>query len=444
MRRRNPGTTQELIIPVSLVCNTTDELLFSNIEHNSRLDKEWLRLDEAHGRIAILCGSGPSIADHLDEIRQHKRNGGVIFALNGCAKFLYDNDIMPDYQVIVDAREQTADLIGPANEHLFASQVDPKCFERVPNARLWHLQIVDIEEHFPEYEDGYVLIGGATSVGVTATCLAYAMGYRSMHCYGYDSSHKEYSGHAFDQPMNAEDPLTVVNFNGKYYVCSYTMKSQAEKFQETARALKDHGCAIEVHGYGLLPDIYNTPAIPDQDKYLAMWNIPEYRVYSPGENAVELFMSVVQPKGSIGDFGCGTGRGGYGISRYPECDVSLIDFAENCRDDEVKHLPFHQRDLTQPIGLEFNYGYCCDVMEHIPLEDVQTVIKNIMDCCDNGCFFQISTVEDKMGVLIGQQLHLTVQPHQWWKEVFTSMGYEVLYEQDHGDAAVFYVRSHNV
>ena len=219
------------------------------------------------------------------------------------------------------------------------------------------------------------------------------------------------------------------------------MKSQAEKFQQTARALKEAGCEIEVHGYGLLPDIYNTPPIPDQDKYLAMWDIPEYRAYSPGENAVDLFLEVVKPSGMVGDFGCGTGRGGLGISQKSDCSVYLIDFAENCRDEEAKFLPFYQRDLSKSIGLVFDYGYCCDVMEHIPTEDVETVIKNIMECCQKGAFFQISTVDDKMGVLIGQHLHLTVKPPEWWRETFARLGYSASYEQDQGDSVVFYVQS---
>lgn len=442
MRRRNPDTTQELIIPVQLVCNTTDEILFRNIEHNSRLDKEWMQLADEHDGVAILCGSGPSLSDTLEDIREHQRRGRTIFALNGAAKFLHDNGIYPDYQVIVDAREQTADLVGPALEHLFASQVDPKCFDKAPGAKLWHLEIGNIEEHFPPYEGSYVLIGGATSVGITSTCLAYAMGYRKLHCYGYDSSHKEFEGHAFDQPMNAEDPLTEVEFLGKKYVCSYTMKNQAEKFMGTAQALKDMGVSIEVHGYGLLPDLYNTPEIPEQDKYQAMWDIPGYRAYSPGENAAEVFLEWVEG-GTVGDFGCGTGRGGLAISKNDKFTVSLIDFADNCRDEDTKHLPFYKRDLTdvKGLGLNFDHGYCCDVMEHIQPENVDLVINNIMECCKSDAFFQISTVDDKMGILIGQKLHLTVKPFEWWRNTFTSLGYEVLHELDHGDSVIFHVRS---
>jgi len=146
--------------------------------------------------------SGPSLADTLDDIRLLVKKGGKVFAMNGAAKFLSEKGIMPDYQVIIDAREETAQLIGPAKEHLFGSQVHPECFKRVPDAKLWHLQVENIDDYLPEYEQSYCLIGGAASVGNTATCLAYAMGYRDLQIFGYDSSHREGKGHAFYQKMN--------------------------------------------------------------------------------------------------------------------------------------------------------------------------------------------------------------------------------------------------
>ncbi|HEY6018920.1 MAG TPA: 6-hydroxymethylpterin diphosphokinase MptE-like protein, partial [Candidatus Paceibacterota bacterium] len=177
IRHKNPDATADLIIPVHIICNTPDDVLIDNITKNSRLDKEWLKASEPHKGVAVICGSGPSIADDLEQIKQWNIEGATIFALNGCAKFLAENGIMADYQVMCDARPDNVQLIGPAVHHLFASQCHPSMFEAVPDAILWHLQIGDIESYFPEYEDSYMMIGGAASVGNTATCLAYGMGF---------------------------------------------------------------------------------------------------------------------------------------------------------------------------------------------------------------------------------------------------------------------------
>lgn len=438
IKHQNKEAKNPLILPVHLICNTSDEEIYSNIRINSKNNSNWVKCEDEHNGVAILCGSGPSLVDCLDEIWKKQHDGGKIFAMNGAAKFLYDNDIMPDYQVMIDAREQTADLIGPANHHLFASQVHPKCFEIVPDAQLWHLQVGNIENEFPEYNNAYALIGGAASVGNTATCLAFAMGYRNLQIYGYDSSHKNAMGHAFHQKMNDGDPCAIVSFNGKEYVCSLTMKLQAEKFQETSRALQESGCHIEVHGSGLLPDMWNTPVenLTEQEKYTRMWSYDAYRSVSPGENIVETFFRVANPEGKVIDYGCGTGRAALKISE--KCEVLLLDFTTNSRDDKAAHLPFRQVDLTEKINYNSDYGLCSDVMEHIPPDDVKKVIENIMESCAK-VFFQISTVPDICGEIIGQQLHLTVRPHSWWKKLFVSFGYIIKWEECYPSESQFYI-----
>lgn len=429
IRHWNPGATQPLTLPVHVICNTSDEEIYDNIRENSRNNGNWVRLDPEHDGVAVLCGSGPSVADYIEEIRERQSAGQTIFAMNGCAGFLHGHGIVPDYQVIIDARPKTADLIGPAKQHLFASQVSPECFKRQPNARLWHLQVGNIENEFPEYEADYCLIGGAASVGNTATCLAYALGFRDLQIYGYDSSHRDDNGHAFRQPMNDGDPLCVVSFDGREYTASLTMKLQAEKFQETAAALIASGCKIEVHGDGLLPAMFRAPkeVLDEAAKYEKMWGVADYRTLSPGEEIAGKFLSLVEPDGLVIDFGCGTGRGGMRLADNG-IDVLLVDFVDNSRDEAAKRLPFLKSDLTKPIPAQAPYGFCTDVLEHIPPGDVDAVINNVMNSAPK-TFFQISTVPDEMGMLIGEHLHLTVRPHAWWRETFQRLGYFISWQQ---------------
>jgi len=438
----NPGAAHPLILPIHVICNTDDEVINDNIRINSRRPGKWQQLEAEHYRKAILCGSGPSLADNVNKIRQWQEEGGVVFAMNGAAKFLFERGVLADYQVMIDAREETADLVGPAKQHLIASQCHPKCFEKAPNAIVWHLQIEGIDELLPEYKDDYCLIGGAASVGNTATCLAYAMGYRQLEIYGYDSSNKGESSHSFHQKMNDGEPMASVRFGGKDYICSLTMKLQAEKFMDTARILMSYGVKINVHGYGLLPDMWKAwdsiEELGEQAKYELMWTHPEYREVAPGELCAQIFIDKFNPSGKVIDFGCGTGRGALKLKEHG-CDMLLLDFTDNSRDLPAKTLPFKRVDLTQQFDVpEANYGYCTDVMEHIEPEKVADVICNIMAHC-NKCFFQISTVPDSMGVLIGQDLHLTVRPLKWWGDLFNSLGYSVEWSEDQSIAALFYV-----
>jgi hypothetical protein len=58
-----------------------------------------------------------------------------------------------------------------------------------------------------------------------------------------------------------------------------------------------------------------------------------------------------------------------------------VDFADNCLDEDIRPmletqahaLRFVEHDLTEPLTQSATYGFCTDVLEHIPTEDVDKV-----------------------------------------------------------------------
>lgn len=450
----NPGATLPLVLPMLLLCNTDEEDVWANIRANSRLDKTWLDFSPAHDGVAIVCGAGPSLADTLPDIRAAIAAGGKVFACNSAAQYLASQGIIPDYQVIVDSRPETKVVIGPAVQHLFASQVHPDLFALVPDALIWHLEVKGIDDCLPDYEPGYALIGGGATVGNTCLCLTYAMGYRHIEVFGLDSSNKGSDSHVIHQPLNDGEPMATIYWRGKVYVASLTMRLQAEKFQTTARALKQAGCIVKVHGYGLLPDVFNADpgGIAEVEKYRMMWSIDGYRNLSPGENSAGDFLQHIDTDLPIVDFGCGTGRGGATINKLHGNKIILVDFAENCLDDQVREglgpeMTFIKADLTQPMTFLGNFGrctgYCADVMEHIPPADVDTVLTNIMGAVEE-CFFRIDFNDDLCGIMIGESLHLSIHEHQWWLDTFMRLGFGVEWSRDEGGHGLFHVVRHAV
>jgi 6-hydroxymethylpterin diphosphokinase MptE-like protein/methyltransferase family protein len=412
-------------------------MILANIKANSEARGNWLKQSGPNDKVAIICGSGPSLLDTLDDVRAQVADGGVVFALNGAASFLANHGVLADYQVLVDARPKTASLVGPAKAHLFASRVDPECFRLAPNARLFQHFDKDIDDALPPYDDDFTIIGGGVSSGIVALCLAHTMGHRTTDCYGFDSSHKGIESHAFHQPLNDDEGSLWVSWNGKEYLISLCMKMQAEKFPMTARVIENAGGNVRVHGYGLLPDMWNTPPekLSEREKYERMWSVPSYRNLAPGEQEIGTFFEVMKPSGTVIDFGCGTGRASLRISEAGH-RVVMVDFATNCRDSEAMHLPFLQLDLTESMSVRGDVGYCTDVLEHIPTDKVEDVVRNVMTCVPRS-FFQISTVPDIAGAAINQDLHLTVRPHAWWRATFERLGFNIAWDKEYPGLSQF-------
>jgi len=434
---QNPDAKDILHIPFLVTSNTGDEVLKDQIRTNAaRDDLTWLEGQPENDLPAIMVGGGATAADFISEIRYSQSDyGGKIFAMNAASKWLRSEGIEADYQCILDAQKHTSVLVDnevPLN--IIASQAHPDTMNAASNPLIWHLQNREgnIEDDFPRERverGGYCLLAGGASCGNSAMAVAYALGHREFLVFGYDCSFRGKNGHAYEQGMNDLIPTTEMEWDGKKYTLSVAMKGQLMAFQIMATELKRLGCTIEMYGDALLQHIYRTDVdnMTERDKYRSMWNVPDYRNVSPGEGCVKQFLELVKPDGLILDFGCGTGRAS--LALYGAGHRSfLIDFADNCRDQEALNLPFLEWDLTSPLPMTAEFGFCCDVMEHLPTDQVDVVIANIMDAAST-TYFQISTLHDYFGGTVSTSLHLTVRPAGWWAATFENLGYEVTWQE---------------
>jgi len=171
--------------------------------------------------------------------------------------------------------------------------------------------------------------------------------------------------------------------------------------------------------------------LTEQAKYEKMWEYEEYRATSPGEACAHTFLEQARPlkDSTLLDLGCGTGRGGLMLALFGRMKVTLIDFAKNALDEDVRNatvtqptrISWVQADLTKQLPLQASYGYCCDVMEHIPPSQLDTVLRNILAAAPH-TFFQISCREDHCGMIIDEELHLSIHPYEWWVKKFRDHG----------------------
>ena len=443
---------EEAVIPAKFVnvCNTPDSDIASNILGNA-----WRKIPRVRSRLhgAVVVGGGPSASQRIEDIAAKQDAGAAVFALNGAAGWLRARDIIPDFHVILDARRDNIDFLRHIADrdpyetrktvHLLAAQCHPDLFalleEHDDDVRLWHdddvrLWHVDVGEDanglLRAQEPGAHLFSIGSTVGVSVLNLILAMGYRSADLYGYDSSNAHAVHHAYAQFLNDSALTDEYIFNGHTYVSPRAMASQAKQFIDLYQRLETAGLKVAVHGEGLLPDMWRheeeeraraaeSLEATEAYKYRRCWSHGQYREHSDGENLLAVALEALRPRDGTTfiDFGCGTGRA-TSMLQVMGHKVLGIDHASNSLDDGI-NIPFCVANLwaLPPNINEADYGYCVDVMEHIPRDKIDAVLSNISRLSNVAAFFKIDLEDAKFGDFIGVgTLHHTIMSSEWWME----------------------------
>ena len=176
-------------------------------------------------------------------------------------------------------------------------------------------------------------------------------------------------------------------------------------------------------------------AAQERAKYAEIWStVPEYRKYSPGLENVERFMSVLEPKvgSTVIDIGCGTGGAGLSLQNDHGLKSWWLDITDAALDPGIERSRFIESPLWAPdwsvkhsgplqVERRWDYGFCCDVLEHIPTEYAMLTVDRILASCQTA-WLQICLVPDEFGKKIGEPLHLTVKPFSWWLVRLATLG----------------------
>lgn len=153
----------------------------------------------------------------------------------------------------------------------------------------------------------------------------------------------------------------------------------------------------------------------ERKKYEAVWRHDAYRKVSPGMMEVERawFVMGCEPGETLNDYGSGPARATKWFQEKG-LDVLGIDIATNAAETSVivESIPLWDLKLLRTA----DYGFCCDVMEHIPPEKVEDVLMWTQARSRHACYYRIATRPDVMGPkLVGEPLHLTIRDADWWK-----------------------------
>lgn len=257
---------------------TPSSIAYANLKKNLQLKlpklenlPEYQKI-KGHNTPIALVGGGPSLKNHLDELRKFK----TIISCGSVHDYLISNKIIPTYATVCDPDPVSLNYfknLHTETKYLISSGFDPEALNHFKKHQLvlWHCHsndynIVEIEEIEKTIYHG---ISGGCTVGLRSMNIAIMLGYTNLHFFGFDSCMSDEECHAYkisEQERTNFGKLWQVKLRDlvkgdgegpgdKIYSCLGYQLAQADNFKAF---FMNFGRMFTptFHGEGLLPDFY--------------------------------------------------------------------------------------------------------------------------------------------------------------------------------------------
>ena len=231
-----------------------------------------------HDKEVAIVGSGPSVKKQIKRIRRMKEKGAMILAVKGAHDFLIENKIIPHAALAVDPQTHIVSCFRkklPEGEpvrpaYLIASQCHPELFDYLSDQRviLWHLLATSSHK----FLEGRFQVGGGSTSGSRGLVLAWCMGFRKIHLFGFDSC-LEGQGASKLRKITGErwgseqEQVLELVCEGKTFFADPAMAAQANEIQDVIGMLE--GAQIKAWGKGLIQTVINANASKGWEGYYA-------------------------------------------------------------------------------------------------------------------------------------------------------------------------------
>src|SRR5215813_3938643 len=230
--------------------------IFANAEYCVRRNLPELKSAAPNAECAVICAGGPSLADHVEEIKGWQERGQSVFSLDDAAEYLVASGVRPDAHVMEEPLGSKLIAELPGTVFYVSSQLGPAAVHRLGKSKvvIFHAAIDGMQEALQNDPEQHLLVGGGSTGRLRAMTIAYSLGHRNIHLYGFDSSHRG-AQHAALPGQHENDMVIDVVVGGESFKATPWMVNEVREFMANAPDLTRRGCAITVHGDGLLPTI---------------------------------------------------------------------------------------------------------------------------------------------------------------------------------------------
>lgn len=459
---------------------TVDELL-ENIKKNAAGGHEALEFQPYDHRIFTMICGGPSLANHLNEIRRRANEPDkyLVVCSNMTGAYLLKHGIVPHVHFIVDPKEKkwrdvyhavpdtkvyasdadhyyetmTNFIMGehkdkPANpiengfhpdvEYWINAGCNPKVFETLvsqgakPKIFLAEYEGEGVGQKAmfngmvqdPNFK-GFIGIQGGTMAGLRAMNLADARGHREMHYFGFDSTVEvsEYGARAYAYKKARGEAIIEVSCDrcGEKFPTTLILQGQVNEF------LKWHSfmpwLKVEIIGGGLVSHYYNHVRSDIKPKVTYRFTAEYMKLQREMHETEKYGVSGIQNLPTIF----------HGISQLAKKHgaVSVLDYGSADGktfmklQEEFWLPPSVDLRLYEPAleGLNAepepaDFVVCTDVLEHVEPECTWAVLDHLQALTKKLIFVSISMKPAGKSLSDGRNAHINLRDAEFWLKEF--------------------------
>ena len=388
----------------------------------------------------MVCG-GPSLADHLDEIRDKTLapDRYLVVCSNMTGGYLLENGITPHAHFIIDPQEKkkfdvTPDKTSPFTHYWLNAACHPSVFSALKEQGIKpYVFLADFEadgkaikavkESMLPGQPGMMAIQGGTMAGLRAMNLADALGFRKMEYYGFDAVVKVEKGRAQPYAYEKKRGEAIIEICcdrcGATFDTTLIFQRQVNEFIEWRSNLP--WIETTIIGGGLISH-YQKHLEDDEASvsHSAFRYTPEYEalqreLHSHGGYGVSgaqymptIFHAISQLAKrhgavSVLDYGSSNGDTMKAVRDHFWIPPSVDDA---CYDPFVEGLS----DEPEPADLVI----CTDVLEHVEPQCTKAVLDHIASLTQRIVFFSISLTKANKTLADGRNAHINLRDSEYW------------------------------
>jgi hypothetical protein len=477
-----------------------DEEALQNIQDSALFDLPILAKSKEKKKCPmVFVAGGPTLLDHLEEIREKAKTCFVVTS-NNTHDFLVDNGIIPHACLLLDPKERIKDYVKkyqPETQYLVATVCNKGVFQNAVDAGAKVTKVLlgygmpndaDLAAQTALYKRPAkdFLVGG-TMTPLRAMPLAVLMGYPVLEYYGFDScfSTKEpelvYAGdpryeeikklnggmyyvdsedkreYVIDEPpeggffyaykkKRGEHISICITSDGRKFLTSPGFENQARQICKWVERLEQK-LKVIIHGDSLSAHLLR---VHNERVQKLIADVGDRR-WTEEYGAMQRHMHDTTKYGVWGAHNTElVARAVLTVNFQLKRPATVLDYA--CGNGalgqslesslaQVKvtnYDPFHPKWRDQPEPTEeHDVVTCCDVMEHVEIQCVDNTLKWIADRTRYLAVFEIGTDDATKVLPDGRNAHVTQRPFGWWVDKLTK--YFVPIEAQAGEDFIFVV-----